>query len=283
MSGKTVAITGASWFVGKYLVKIFAQNSYKVIAFGRKNIKDFRTFSNIKYIIWDMNYPFQKFTDIPFERIDILIHNASNTNYLESKDKLIKENVESLVNILDFCKKKSIKNLVYISSSSVYQGLSGKLSTDIKINLKNLQNSYSLSKFLAEQFILKNFRWNILIIRPRAIYGKGDNNLIPNILKHQLFWYLFLPGNWKKKTSLTDVFKFVEYIFESVESWKIWIYNFSTDIKTYNQIYSEISKKYNLKGFIKIPCIIIKLLSFFNNNKYSYIFDNFCNDKILLN
>jgi hypothetical protein len=53
------------------------------------------------------------------------------------------------------------------------------------------------------------------------------------------------------------------------------IYNFSTEIKTYNQLFLEISKKYHLKGIIHIPLYIFKILKIFNKNKYSYIIDTF--------
>ncbi len=273
-----IAITWSSWFVWSYLVKYFSKLNFEVIAFDRKK--------------WDLNYSFSACQQrtLAFWKdfnCDIFIHSASDTWYEKSKKDMIKNNVEINKNVLDLVNKSNCKHFIYISSSSVYQWISWKISTKVKIQEKNLKNSYSLTKYLAEEYIQKNLRKNIklTILRPRAIYWKGDRVLVPNILKNQIFWYLLLPWNWKIKTSITEINDFVNFIWKvclSTDNFSnMRIYNFATKVDTYENLYKQIVKDYNLKWIIKIPIWIFKFLCYFNKNKYSYIVDTFGNDKIL--
>ena len=260
-----IAITWSSWFVWSYLVKYFLKLNFEVIAFDRKK--------------WDLREKYLWKFDC-----DIFIHSASDTWYEKSKKEMLNNNVEINKNVIDLVNKSNCKHFIYISSSSVYQWISWEITTKVKIEEKNLKNSYSLTKYLAEEYIKKNLNKNIklTILRPRAIYWKWDRVLVPNILKNQIFWYLLLPWNWKTKTSISEINDFVDFIWDIVKNKKQWIYNFSTKVDTYENLYKQIVKDYNLKWIIKIPIWIFKFLSYFNKNKYSYIVDTFGNDKILV-
>jgi len=167
-----IAITWSTWFIWSYLVKFFSKSWWEVIAFWRKKETDiFENYKNIKYISWNINNKFNE----KLESIDIFIHSAANLDYEKSKNLLIEDNVNSLKNILEVT--KNINHFIYISSSSIYQWQSWILKVGDKISEENLLNSYSLTKYLAEQYILKNFKNNITILRPRAVYWKWDRVL----------------------------------------------------------------------------------------------------------
>lgn len=276
-----IAITWTTWFIWWKLVKDFANKNIEVLAFWRKeNFSWFENFSNVSYFSWDINNKLQN-NDI-LKKIDIFIHSACNLDYSKSKKELIKDNVNSLENILEAT--KSIKHFIYVSSSSVYQWKNWIIKVKDDIKIKDLKNSYSLSKYLAERYILDNFKNDkVSILRPRAVYWEWDRILVPSILKNQIFWRLILPWNWKNITSITDINDFIIFIEQIILNKKTWIYNFSSKVDTYENLYLEIANKYNLKWIIKIPIIIFKLLSFFNKNKYSYLVDTFWWDKIIEN
>jgi nucleoside-diphosphate-sugar epimerase len=261
---KKIVITWSSGFVWSYLVKYFSKLNFEVIAFNREN--------------WNLRKKYLKKFDC-----DIFIHCASDTNYEKNRKEMIKNNVEINKNILDLVNNSNCKHFIYISSSSVYQWIYWKIWENEKINKKNLKNSYSLTKFLAEEYIKTNLNKNInlTILRPRAIYWKWDRVLVPNILKNQIFWYLILAWNWKTKTSISEINDFINFIWNIVDNKKYWIYNFASSVDTYENLYKKIIKDYNLRWIIKIPIFIFKFLSLFNENKYSYIVDTFWNDKIL--
>jgi nucleoside-diphosphate-sugar epimerase len=272
-----IAITWSNWFVWSYVVKYFSKEN-EIIAFQRQ--KD-EIVWNIKYIKWDLREKFSK--DIDF---DIFIHCASDTWYWKTKKEMIENNVFSNKNILELVNKLNCKHFIYISSSSVYQWISWVIDENIIINEKNLTNSYSLTKYLAEQYIINNLNKNIklTILRPRAIYWSWDRVLEPNILKHKIWNRLLLLWNGKNITSLTSIESLINSIFLVIRNQKnnFEIFNIS-DEKTKNmeEIYLEISKKYNLSWIIKIPIQIIKTFEFFNKNKISYLIDSFEKEKIL--
>lgn len=269
-----IAVTWSNGFVWSYVVKYFSKD-YKILAFNR-NIEESKW--NIDYLKWDIRDKYLWKIDC-----DIFIHSAADTTIENSKITMINNNVKSNKNIVDLLNNSECKHFIYISSSSVYQWLSGLISSNVIINQENLLNSYSLSKYLSEQYLINNLNKSIklTILRPRAIYGKWDNVLVPKILKNKLFSRLILPWNWQNKTSITNINDFISVIDEIMVHWKKWIYNCFTKTDTYENLYKKIVIDYKLKWIIKVPIFIFKFLMIFNKNKYSYIIDTFDNDKIL--
>jgi nucleoside-diphosphate-sugar epimerase len=271
-----VVITWASWFVWKHLVNLYHAKWHTIISCQRKKLQEI---PSVIYKYFDYTFPIQ--WDSDFQNIDLFIHCGSCTDYTETRTKLYQQNVESLKNIQEI--SAWAKHFIYISSSSVYQSMSWKIESNSIINEKNLINSYSYSKYKAEQYIKNNFKnTSISILRPRAIYWDGDTTIIPQVLKNSIFWYLLLPGAGDTKTSLSDIDEFSEYIFNISQNNTSGTFNFSSQVQTYNQIYKQIQNDYHKKWIIYIPLPVLKLLYFFNKNKYSYIIDTFSNDKILL-
>lgn len=272
-----LAITGSNGFVGSYAVKYFSQE-HDVIAFQRQK---YEIQKNITYKKWDLRDAYNG----PFD-CDVFIHAAADTGYEKSREEMVKQNVISNQNVLDIVNNSHCKHFIYVSSSSVYQWLSGVIDETAQIDEENLENSYSYSKYMAEEYIKKHLKSDIklTILRPRAIYGVWDRVLEPNILKHQIFWRLILLGNGKNMTSLTSIENFIESIdlvikkqFSHFE-----IFNVSDkDTKTMEENYKEICERNKLKWIIHIPIWILKMLKFLNTNKISYLLDNFEKDKIL--
>lgn len=272
-----IAITWASWFVWKYLVEYFSKEN-EVIAFSRQKIKDKK---NVVNYFWDLNNEITEKLDF-----DVFIHSASDTWYEKSKKDMIKNNVLSNENVVNLIKKSNCKHFIYISSSSVYMWNKWIIDENTKIKEENLVNSYSLSKYLAEKYLIEKLpkKIKLTILRPRAIYWEWDKVLEPNILKHQIFKKLILLWNWKNITSLTDVNYFVKVCEIVIKNQKnnFEIFNISDKkTKTMNEIYIELVKKYNLKWIIKLPIFILKIFYFVNKNKISYLIDSFWEDKIL--
>lgn len=272
-----LAITWSCWFVWNYVVKYFSKK-YEIIAFQRQKNESIWT---VKYIKWDYTNAYNSDFDC-----DIFIHSGADTRYEKSKKEMIKNNVLTNKNILEIVNSSNCKHFIYISSSSVYQWISWVIDENTEINEKNLENSYSLTKYLSENYIKENLNKNIklTILRPRAIYWIWDRLLEPNILKHQIFWRLILLWNWKNITSITDINLFIKIIDRVIKKQKtnFEIFNISDD-KTKNMfdIYKEIALKYKLKWIIKIPIFLLKTLKYLNKNKISYLIDNFEKDKIL--
>lgn len=277
-----VAITWSTWFVWKYLAERFANNWWDVIAFWRKDKWSFENW-NIRYIQWDITNRVN--SSLLNEHLDLFIHSASDTNWKKSVEEMISINKDSVWNILELANNTS--HCIYISTSAVYQWIEWwNINEERKIDIHNLKNSYALSKYLAEEELIKCI-WNntkLSIIRPRAIYWKWDRLLIPWILEVSILnrLVMFWKGNNKMSvTHINNLYNAILFLFKNQQS-KSDIYNVTDpDTTTMNYVYNLLKDKYWKKWIIHIPEIILSLLLQFRENNLSYMKDIFCREKVL--
>ena len=133
---KNILITGCAGFIGyslsikllKKKINVFGidnLNSYydKNLKLDRlKKLKQFKNFSFYKLDISKKKF----INNFKREKFDILINLAAQPGIRYSilnPHKYIDTNVKGFLNVIQFCKKKNIKNIYYASSSSVYGGL----------------------------------------------------------------------------------------------------------------------------------------------------------------
>lgn len=125
---KTILITGGKGLCGINLVDYF-QKKYEVYSLDRK--KGLGT--NI--IIHDLQYPLPSLI-FP---VDYILHFAATIDQEgKNPDPMMKNNLLSTYNILDFALRKKVKRFIYASSSAIYG---------------NPLTPYGLSKYLGEQLV----------------------------------------------------------------------------------------------------------------------------------
>ena len=164
-----ILITGSSGFIGKHLVRKIP-NYVSTIGKDGGRI-DLRCRDQV----------------LKLKKVDIVIHLAgkipSEKNF--SENIFFEHNVLGTLNVLEYCVKKKIKKMIFVSSY-VY----GK-PTKNPINEKQIvqpHNAYTKSKSLAEELCRiygEKFGIKIIILRPFNIFGSSLKNgfLISNILK----------------------------------------------------------------------------------------------------
>ncbi len=162
-----ILITGAKGLLGGYLVDFF-KNSYRVFAFGRKDldITDFKSLKN-------------KIAEI---KPDILINCAAYTD-VDGAEKNFKEafrvngfgvrNLAILSRDYDF-------HLIHFSTNYVFKGDKNRLYNEFDI--VSPVNTYGESK-LAGELEIEKFSNNYSIIRISWLYGNGGNSFPVKILK----------------------------------------------------------------------------------------------------
>lgn len=180
-----VLVTGATGFLGKYVIDELSQYDYKIIAIGRnESIGETLNSSKTTFIACDFTK--QEDIDLLDKDIDMVVHAGALSTVWGRWYDFLNVNVLGTQNIIKYCEDNNVKKLVYISSPSIYSGFTEKL--DIKeedVNKKNKLNYYIKSKILAEELIanIKNDTLETVVIRPRGLFGIGDTSLIPRILK----------------------------------------------------------------------------------------------------
>lgn len=165
-----ILITGASGFVGSSFVSQY-ENEHEIYGIGR------RVLDKKNYFSIDLSKPFD-LDLVP----DVVIHCAAKSSPWGTYEDFYEQNVTSTQNVIDFCKRKGVKKLVYISSSSVFYKNEDQYDIDENtIFGQEFVNNYAKTKYLGEKLVEEQFK-NHVILRPRAVYGQGDTVLFPRIL-----------------------------------------------------------------------------------------------------
>ena len=181
-----VLVTGATGFLGKYIVDEFSNRDCDTIAFGRngsagENLKR----NNVAFIKGD----FTKENDIvnAAKNVDAVIHAGALCEVWGKWSDFYDTNVLGTKNVLDACLKNNISKFVYVSSCSVYNCTYDRLGIkENDFDPANELNYYIKSKIMAEKLIAEYIEKQGLsatIIRPHGIFGIGDVSIVPRLIK----------------------------------------------------------------------------------------------------
>lgn len=181
MQNNKILLTGSCGFIGSNLVRRFVLEKYRLVSLDKGNKKDVSSIYNNKshkfYLsnLNDVDILEQIFT---LESPDVVIHAAFE------KDLTIK----STQNLIDVCKGKNIKKIIYLSDVSVYGPLKSPVSNlALETQDLNPQTNYAKHKVECENLI-KESGIDYIIARLSNNYGprQQDYNLIPGVIKAAL-------------------------------------------------------------------------------------------------
>jgi nucleoside-diphosphate-sugar epimerase len=177
---KTVLITGASGFIGRFLIEEALKRNFKVVAAVRKATnKEFIQLYGIESLLIDLSNKQAIMEAIQKSgfHFDFVIHNAGLTQGKKEDYYLVntlytKNFIEALTE-----SKNIPQKFIYTSSQASYGA--GNEVTFQPISITDLQNPvthYGQSKLEAEQ-IIKTSILPYIIFLPTAVYGPGERNL----------------------------------------------------------------------------------------------------------
>jgi 2-alkyl-3-oxoalkanoate reductase len=257
-----ILVTGASGFIGGYVVKQLARNStYSIIATGRSQTSLFEDITNVDYFQADLSKRVKNVS------CDVCIHCAGLADDNSTEEEFEQSNVLATELLLRTI--KSCKTIIHISSSSVYDFSKEEVKTENDAELDSNLSLYGISKLKSEGLIRKSGIPSIYILRPRAVYGPGDRILLPRILKLIKKSIIMAPGSFKVRTSLTHVQNLYEAIEKSLIQSKrgIQIFNIA-DSCVYNlrDVVGQIAyHKYQHKNHLHIPIWFIRWIIFLSS------------------
>jgi nucleoside-diphosphate-sugar epimerase len=189
----TIALTGATGFLGSHLMASMLTGGYKIIVLGRpakeetlqeRISKLLRWFGieelagQLEFVVIDFLKPMLGIPEAEYKNLcaitEQIIHCASDTSFAERKrDTIFKSNVSSLEGILEFAANASVNFFHYISTAYV----AGANVTTCKESISSATdflNVYEESKARAESIISAFCEKNEIpytIIRPSIVYG----------------------------------------------------------------------------------------------------------------
>jgi nucleoside-diphosphate-sugar epimerase len=195
----SVLVTGASGFIGSKVVWHLFNLGFDVQAWGRRKILPTNHLPNkVIYRAFDLNEP------IPVLDFTWVIHCAGLASHTASKKALHDANVIATQNLLEACSSNT--SFIFISSASVYPANDALFKESDAGDISNIPE-YGKTKMQAEKVCLQfeNKIKNLFILRPRAVYGPGDNQLLPRLKKLVKGSYFLLPGNGKNRISMCHI------------------------------------------------------------------------------
>lgn len=207
---KTVAVTGAQGFVGSAIVDALKEAGHRVIPIVRA--------SNGQYhdaVEWNIRKPYKG----NFKDVDIVVHSAAKVDDWAGYKDSYETNVTGTKNVIDAFKNSKL--IVYISSASVYGPNDiERVVTEGSAAGTNLLNAYSKTKYLGEQVVIDSSIPSKVILRPHIIYGPGDKNILPRLLKAKRFGRFLILGVGSNHISLTHIDNLVHAVSLLVDSEK---------------------------------------------------------------
>lgn len=244
-----ILVTGASGFLGGYLVEELLRKGMRVIAMVRRNSK----INALKEMGIEIRFGDLTAKSSLLEatkNIDIVIHLAAYYTFFGKREIYREVNVEGTRLLCEVATKNGVKRIIYCSSTEAI----GPVETPPgdENTPPNPQYEYGKSKLMAEN-VVKSFSAEGLeytIIRPTGIYG-------PKNVDDVSYWFItsyaknslatrFIVGSGENLIQFVHVKDAVEGFYLALEKYEIsknQTYIISEDrAYTYNEVYRILSK-----------------------------------------
>lgn len=263
----TILITGVNGYIGSKIAKCLLKKNQEIIGIdlNSTNIKYLNNTPNFRYFRADItdskSFPHE------LKQVNILIHCAALVHKRSkdiSRENYFRINYEGLKNISSFLNKEKLKQIIFLSTVSVYGKLAQELMPDENSALVP-NDFYGESKLAAENEIREFSAINDIpytILRLTPVYGE---DFLLNIRKR-----VYLPkktafykiGSGKQNISLCSVHNVIDVLTESIANHKHFYKTYILkDCKNYslNEIITVLKKVSNqhYKPIIWIPLFLV--------------------------
>lgn len=162
---KSIIVTGGAGYIGSHtIVELLEHTNYNVISIDNYSNSSEETYKRIEAVTgkkiqhFDLDLCDRKAMEQKLSGLnDVVgvIHFAAFKSVPESVANPLlyyHNNIESLVNILEFCKQKQIRDFIFSSSCSVYGNIS-ELPVTEKSPLSKAESPYAYSKQVGEKIV----------------------------------------------------------------------------------------------------------------------------------
>jgi 2-alkyl-3-oxoalkanoate reductase len=173
-------VTGATGFLGVHTCRELLARGHQVRALGR----DFSGFpiSGLEIVQGDLRDPVT--VGRSCAGVDGVVHAGALSSPWGKLEEFMAVNVGGTRSLLEACAATGVRRLVHVSSPAViFTGKDHVLERDNAAYPKRFSSHYALSKKLAEELVLEaRGRFEVIVLRPKAIYGPGDRALLPRVV-----------------------------------------------------------------------------------------------------
>ena len=178
-----ILVTGATGFLGKYVIEELLDHDYSIVAFGRnEKVGKALESERVQFVKGDLG----SIDELrqAFQDIDAVVHAGALSTAWGPWKAFYQANVIGTQNVLTLCREFAVQRLVYVSSPSIYAA--GKDQLNIKESdapKQNHLNNYIRSKLASEKLFPDYPDVPSIILRPRGLFGVGDTSILPLVLR----------------------------------------------------------------------------------------------------
>lgn len=214
---KRILITGASGFLGFRAIEYLIEQSNFLIIAAARTRRDERmiTSDRVQYFFGDLTeeYYVQSLFKSP---IFAVVNCASLSAPWGKKSTFITENLTTQERLIEASIKGNVNRFIYISTPSIYVNHKDRLNITEEAALFPSVNWYSWSKQCAEK-ILRSSGLTHIILRPRALVGRGDTIIFPRLIRAHKSGKLKMMGSGSNICDITGVVNVAHAIYRSLE------------------------------------------------------------------
>lgn len=260
-----IVITGASGFLGRNLLNKLKETQHNVYALTSRPDEIKREMSNINKIIFIHR---NRYADIPWEKIDVLINCAFPRN---TDGIMMAEGLKYIQNILLFAVEQGVKSVINISSQSVYSQKRKEAATEE--TPLDLETKYAVGKYATELItnsICRRIRHTN--IRLASLIGPEFEQRLVNKLVRQA-----MDGDDLNIVGVEQYFGFMDVddasnaILKVAEDDSEWDENYNLGIEG---VYSIVELAQNIKEIVnnKISVVVENSDTYINSNINAKLF-----------
>jgi nucleoside-diphosphate-sugar epimerase len=202
-----VLVTGGGGFLGQALCRNLVERGFEVVSFNRGQYPALDAMG-VRQVQGDLAD--RDAVVIAAEGTAAIFHNAAKAGAWGPYDDYFRANVLGTRNVLEACRAHGISRLVYTSTPSVTHRathpVEGLGADDVPYG-SGFKAPYATTKTIAEQEVLaaNDATLATVALRPRLIWGPGDNQLLPRLAERARAGRLRIVGDGENLIDTTYI------------------------------------------------------------------------------
>jgi nucleoside-diphosphate-sugar epimerase len=178
-------VTGGTGFLGSRLAVRLQELGWEVTAVGRNEVKGLQLKSSqIRFVSLDLRNKAEVIAACQGQ--DAVFHCAALSAPWGAFAEFYASNVDATEHVIAGSIKHQVARFIHVSTPSVYFDFTPRLDVSERDPLPvRFANAYAHTKRLAELAVERAVHNGLpaVTIRPRAIFGPGDNSIIPRLIR----------------------------------------------------------------------------------------------------
>lgn len=180
---RRVLVTGATGFLGGYVVRDLQRRDVEVFGHGRDERALLARVDATHAVVGDLEQLRNRALSV-----DAVIHCAALSTPWGAAAAFDASNIQGTQAVIDFMSRNDVRRLVHVSSPSVYAQPTDRLGIrEEEVPHTRPLNGYIRSKLAAEGVVrgayLSGQIPEAVMVRPRGLIGVGDPSLVPRLLR----------------------------------------------------------------------------------------------------